>query len=96
MKTIISALALIIAAPAAAQTAAPAPESGHQHHKGMDHSQHKGMDHSKHQMDCCKDGKHKECCEQAMKDGKKMPCCDQVEAKTAAPEADAGHSGHDH
>ena len=72
MKTFIGAIALIIAAPVAAQTA-PAADP---------HAQHKGMDHSQHEK-----GKHdcKECCEKMKgKDGK-MECMDKkVEGKPAS------------
>jgi hypothetical protein len=86
MKTLIAAIALTIALPAAAQT------GGHSQHQGMDHSQHKGMDHGKEHRDCCehKDaaGKPMECCAKAAKEGKKMPCCDKHE------QAKDAHSGH--
>ena len=85
MKTLIGALALIIAAPVAAQTATPptAPSPMGQ----MDHSQHGQGKH-----DC------KECCEKMKgKDGK-MECMDKkADAKTAAPDASAqAHEGHAH
>ena len=93
MKTIIGAIALILAAPAVAQTAPAAdPHAGHGK-PAMDHSQHKGMDHSQHQA-----GNHdcKDCCEKMKgKDGK-MACMDKKgEAKPAAP-ASGGHDGHAH
>jgi hypothetical protein len=86
MKTFIGAIALIIAAPVAAQTAPSAQ---------MDHSQMGQMDHSQHSQ-----GKHdcKECCEKMKgKDGK-MECMDKkADAKTAAPDASAqAHEGHAH
>jgi hypothetical protein len=92
MNTLIGAIALIIATPVAAQTAAATdPQAGHTQHQGMDHSKHQGMDHSKHQQ-----GKHdcKECCEKMKgKDGK-MECMDKkADAKAAAP-APSGHEGH--
>ena len=92
MKTLIGALALIIAVPAAAQTA-PAPATqAHAEHQGMDHSQHMaGMDHSQ-QMQ----GKHdcKACCEKMKgKDGK-MECMDGT--KAAAAPAAAAHTGQTH
>jgi hypothetical protein len=86
MKTFIGAIALIIAAPGAAQTAPSAQ---------MDHSQMGQMDHSQHSQ-----GKHdcKECCEKMKgKDGK-MECMDKkADAKTAASDASAqAHEGHAH
>jgi hypothetical protein len=86
MKTFIGAIALIIAAPVAAQTAPSAQ---------MDHSQMGQMEHSQHSQ-----GKHdcKECCEKMKgKDGK-MECMDKkADAKTAAPDASAqAHEGHAH
>jgi hypothetical protein len=85
MKTLIGAIALIIAAPVAAQTA-PAADP---------HAQHKGMDHSQHE-----EGKHdcKACCEKMKgKDGK-MECMDKKsDAKSAAPAAsEQAHEGHAH
>ena len=90
MKMLIGALALIIAAPVAAQTATPptAPSPmGQMDHSKMDHSQHSQGKH-----DC------KECCEKMKgKDGK-MECMDKkADAKTAAPDASAQpHEGHAH
>ena len=88
MKTLIGAIALIIAAPMAAQTAPAAdPHSGHAQHQGMDHSQHQQGKH-----DC------KECCEKMKgKDGK-MECMDKkADANTATPDASAqAHEGHAH
>ena len=86
MKTFIGAIALIIAAPVAAQTAPSAQ---------MDHSQMGQMDHSQHSQ-----GKHdcKECCEKMKgKDGK-MECMDKkAAAKTASADASAqAHEGHAH
>jgi hypothetical protein len=75
MKTLIAAIALSVAFPAAAQQAA-------QH---GDHAQHKGMDHGKEHKDCCdhknKDGTPMKCCAEAMKSGKKMDCCDKSKGK---------------
>jgi hypothetical protein len=91
MKTFIGAIALIIAAPVAAQTA----PSAQMDHSKMDHSQMGQIDHSQHSQ-----GKHdcKECCEKMKgKDGK-MECMDKkADAKTAAPDASAqAHEGHAH
>ena len=85
MKMLIGALALILAAPVAAQTA-PVADSN------AGHAQHQGMDHSQHQQ-----GKHdcKECCEKMKgKDGK-MECMekhgDAKSSSSPAPQHD-GHS----
>ena len=95
MKTIIGALALILAAPVAAQTA-PAADPHAQHgseHKGMDHGK---MDHNSHDKDCCKDGKMA-CCEKMKQQGKEMDCCKKADAKKgdAKPADHSGHAGHD-
>jgi hypothetical protein len=88
MKTFIGAIALIIAAPVAAETAPAAdPHAGHAQHQNDAHSQHSQGKH-----DC------KECCEKMKgKDGK-MECMDKkAGAKTAAPDASAqAHEGHAH
>jgi hypothetical protein len=86
MKIILSALALVIAAPAMGQTAPTAdPNAGN-------HAQHHGTDHSKHQK-----GEHdcKACCEKMKgKDGK-MECMDmKADTKTAQPES--AHEDHAH
>ena len=79
MKTLIGALALVFAAPVAAQTA-PAPEAQGQH-QGMDHSQHEQGKH-----DC------KACCEKMKGKHGKMDCMDE---KSAEAEASAqGHDSH--
>jgi hypothetical protein len=88
MKTIFGAIALIIAAPVAAQTTpASDPHAGHAQHQGVDHSQHGQGKH-----DC------KACCEKMKgKDGK-MECMDKkADAKPASSaDADGGHEGHAH
>ena len=92
MKIIIGAIALLIAAPAAAQTQAPDPHAGHskeqhgQHQQGHEHHGQKGHDKT---MQCCKDGKHGECCDKAKQQGQTMKCC---EHKAGAKSAD--HSAH--
>lgn len=95
MKTLIGALALFIAVPAAAQTApAAAPQAGHAQHQTMDHSQHMaGMDHSQHMQ-----GKHdcKACCEKMKgKDGK-MECMDDKKSTAASAPASSApaHAAH--
>ena len=81
MKTILGALALVIAAPAVGQNAPAAdPHADHQ-------AQHQGMDHGKHQR-----GEHdcKKCCEEMKgKDG-------EMECKDKKAEAKPAESGHDH
>lgn len=94
MKILIGALALVIAAPAAAQTAPADPHAGHAQHQqgqqkqGQPHQGHSGhgqpADHSRH-MDCCKDGK---CCDTANAGGKTMACCAKKGGDAAA------HKGH--
>ena len=85
MKTIIGALALALAVPAAAQTAPAAnPHAGHAQ-PATDHSQHQPGKH-----DC------EQCCEKMKQQGGKMECMDKKgEAKPAAPASD-GHDGHAH
>jgi len=94
MKIVVTAIAMMIAAPAAAQTAAPAADqhAGHAQHGQSskdDHSQH-GADHNDH-MKCCEKGAEMvACCEKAKASGGKMDCC----AAHAGAKADA-HAGHD-
>ena len=99
MKTLFGALALLIAVPAAAQTApATSPHAGHAQH-GQQHGQHGGtahhdgmahQDHAK-MMDECKkamtEGKCKEHCEAMMKQHGAA-----VAAPAAKPEAHQGHA----
>lgn len=83
MKTFFGAIALMIAAPAVAQTAPAAdPQADHGKHQTMDHSQHEQGKH-----DC------KECCEKMKgKDGK-MECMDKkAEAKPAGSEQSHDHA----
>ena len=88
MKTLIGAIALVVAAPAAAQTVPAAePHAGHAQHEQQGQS-----GHGEHKMDCCKDGKHKECCEKARQQGKKMECCAKHGESQAGGQQ--GHSGH--
>ena len=85
MKTLISAIALIIAAPVSAQASPAAyPHAGH--------AQHQGMDHSKHQQ-----GKHdcKECCEKMKQQDGKMECMEK-KAEAKAPAGQQDHQGHAH
>lgn len=98
MKTILGALALVLAAPVSAQTAPAAanPHAGHaQHHAGgqqahgaMNHDAMNHADHSKMMQECQKamaEGKCKEHCAAMMKQ----------HAATPAATADA-HEGHAH
>ena len=93
MKTVIGALALILAVPAAAQTApATDPHAGHAQHQQQgqaDHTQHGQMDHAKMMVECKKamaEGKCKDHCEAMMK-----------QHGAAAPAAKAHqHAGHAH
>lgn len=66
MKTLIGALALILAAPVAAQTAPVAdPHAGHAQH------QQKPADApAEHKMDC-------KCCDKMKEQSGKMDCCDE-------------------
>ena len=86
MKIVLSALALVIAAPATGQaTPAADPQASH-------HAQHQGMDHSTHQK-----GQHncKKCCEEMKgKDGK-MECKD-TKAETKPAQSGHDHGGHAH
>ncbi len=91
MKSIFGAIALLVAAPVGAQTA-PAgadPHAGHaQHQQG--HAQHQQQGQAGHEQhkDCCKDGKHGQCCDKAKQQGQKMGCCaehGEGEHKATAP-----------
>ena len=95
MKIFLSALALSIAVPAAAQTApATNPHAGHAQHGEQqgDHSQHGGMaghDHAKMMAECMK----------AMAEGKCKEHCEAMKKQHgAAPAAQKGaeHEGHAH
>jgi len=103
MKMLLTTIALVIASPAAAQTAAPAQSHDHhavhgaQHGQGhADHAKHQpqsGDGHEGHHGECCKDmadGKMMDCCKKMKKEGK-MPCCDHKEGKFEA----GAHAGHD-
>jgi hypothetical protein len=84
MKTLIAALALIAALPAAAHAQGAQP--GH-----AEHGEHKSMDHGKEHKGCCEhknaDGTPMDCCKEGQ-DGKRPACCDKHAAK-------AGHQDHD-
>lgn len=112
MKALLTAIALVIASPVAAQTAgtdphgahagytpatAPADHSSHSAHSSHSNAGHAAVDHSMH------DG----CCEKQA-DGKAMPCCDKAQgaaqkdccekaaAARPASKAHAGHGAHQH
>lgn len=97
MKMLLTALALTIASPVAAQTA----HSGHSAHAARQDSSHaaqhaapSGDPHAQHKTDgkCCDkmaDGKMMGCCEKMKAEGKK-PCCDHKQGKSEAAE----HKGH--
>lgn len=97
MKTLIGAIALILAAPLAAQAAPAAdPHAGHgkpAQHQGMDHGK---MNHGEagHDKDCCKP----DCCAEMKRQGKAMDCCKKAAAKSGEPKAadHSGHGDHDH
>jgi hypothetical protein len=71
MKTLIGAIALVLAAPVAAQTA-PAGDIHGTHAQ----TQKPGQP-AEHKMDCCKEGKQMECCEKAKQQGQKANCCSE-------------------
>ena len=90
MKILLTTIALIVAAPVAAQTAAPAADPHAGHSMPADHGQHKDKD----------DGKaHDGCCDHKSSDGKKMPCCAEGKMDCCADKAAKGaadaHAGHD-
>ena len=87
MKTFFGAIALIIAAPVAAQTAPAAdPHAQRAQHQGMDHSQHEKGKH-----DC------KECCEKMKGQDGTMECMDKKAGANTAPAAsEHAHEGHAH
>lgn len=104
MKLFLSAMALVFAVPAAAQTA---PAMDHSQHGQMDHSKmnhgehgkHKGEG-EKHECPMQKDGKKMACCEHAKdecpetKSGKPMACCDHDAHAAGGGAAHGDHGGH--
>ncbi len=80
MKFLIAAAALVVAAPAAAQTA-PAAHA--------EHAEHEGEKHEGEHVDCCKDGTM-DCCKPG-KDGKRAACCDKHAEKASGEKHGAGH-----
>jgi Spy/CpxP family protein refolding chaperone len=89
MKILLTAIALTIAAPAAAQTAQPAANPHAGHAMPADHGQHKG-NHSQHDGEAGHEA-HKKHCEQMKADGKKMDCCEKHAEKSGATDPHAGH-----
>lgn len=94
MKAFLTAIAMTIAVPAAAQTAdpahsahssAPAPAPAADGKADAGHNDHAG---------CCEkmtDGKAMPCCDKAKTGGQKMDCCQ----KKAGSKAADPHAGHD-
>ena len=81
MKMFLAAVALTIAVPAFAQTAAPAPMQQHGHHAApADHDA--GKDKAQ--------GTKMDCHEHMKAEGKKMECCEKHDRKGAAD----AHDGH--
>lgn len=107
MKILLTAFAVTIAVPAAAQTAQPAADPHAGHNMPMDHGQHGRSDHgqgghgqashgqSGHEghMKCCKhaDGKMADCCAKTKANGTRMDCCDKHSGKAGAADPHAGH-----
>ena len=91
LKTLMGALALILAAPVAAQAQPAAdPHAGHAEHGQQSGEEQQRPDHSghgEHMMDCCKD-----CCDKAGQESGNMSCCDKH--GDAAPDGAADHSQH--
>lgn len=106
MKMLLTAIAMMIASPALAQTAptsgdaaghaAPVAHTGYAGAAGSDlHAGHDMSGGVMGGMDCCKKGGDgtMACCSKMKAEGKKMACCDKPSA-SAAPGANS-HAGHD-
>lgn len=108
MKMLFTAVVMMIASPALAQTApasGPAEHAAHAGHAAQSgHAgqtgaaaadPHAGHDMSGGMMDCCKQGADgtMACCAKMKTEGKKMACCDKP-AASASSGADP-HAGHD-
>lgn len=97
MKMILTAMALLIAAPALAQTAAPAgPHAAHSGHAATAQAQPAADPHAGHAMDGTMKGhamsaECKKMCEEMKAAGKKMECCDKHAGAEAAADPHAGH-----
>ncbi|HYN45098.1 MAG TPA: hypothetical protein VES64_00235 [Allosphingosinicella sp.] len=102
MKYFMTAVALVIAAPAAAQTAPAQQHQGHDQHQQHGQGQHQGQaqhgqhQHGQHQQgqhqeqgDCCADRNgngRMDCCEGMAQSGDRRGCCPEP-APTPAPAA---------
>lgn len=86
MKTMLCAMALVLAAPVGAQSA-PAADPHAAHKQGMPHGKHD----QKHDMACCK----MPCCDKMKQKaaGEKKGCCAEGGKSTSGGEAKP-HSGH--
>ena len=89
MKTIIGAIALVVAAPAAAQAAGEQDtHAEHQQTSQEERAGHQGHEgHAEHKMDCCTD-----CCGERKQVGPKDCCA----AYRENGEAEQDHSAHGH
>ena len=97
MKIIIGAIALLVAAPVAAQTApapAPAPQAGHAQHQQQGQMDHSKMDHSK--MDHSKMGHSKAEHEAHMKKCEEMMKHHSAPATKTGQADGAAHANHAH
>lgn len=93
MKSMISAIALLVAAPALAQ-AVPAANP-HAGHSAEQYAKHQGQGHEGHgeHKDCCKDGKMA-CCEKMKQQDKSMKCCEKMKQHDKDAADHNGHAGH--
>jgi len=100
MKLLLTAIALAISVPAAAQTGAPAQSPAQsapaQSTPHADHAM-PGMNHAGHD-DCCEksDGKAMDCCEKMKAKDGKMDCCEKMKADDKAADSHAGHDMDSH
>ena len=98
MKIFVTAIALVIAAPAAAQTApAQQPHQGHGQHQqqGQGHGQHQPGQHQPGQQGGHQE--HRGCCADRNNDGR-MDCCERMangEGRSCCEERPAQPAGHD-
>lgn len=97
MKLLLTAIALAISVPAAAQTGAPAQSPAQsapaQPAPHADHAM-PGMNHADHD-NCCKmkssDGKAMDCCEKMKSKDGKMDCCEKMKAGDKPADSHADH-----
>ena len=108
MKMLLTAVAMLIASPALAQSAPVTANAGHAasghvgpsgQSKAPAPDPHAGHDMSGGMMDCCKKGADgaMACCAKMKAAGKAMPCCDKMKAdgtKASAAAAPDPHAGH--